>query len=106
VVFSLTGEISPSTLPQMALEAPGQQGGGASGVAAQSHLPPGPGHDLTVRVCSGCHSPELASTQRLSTQEWNSLVQSMAARGALATDEELDTITDYLANSFPRIPAR
>jgi hypothetical protein len=32
----------------------------------------------------------------------------MAARGATATDEELDQITDYLARSFPRTtpPAR
>ena len=62
----------------------------------------GPGHDLTVRVCSGCHSPDLAASQHLSAQEWNSLVQDMSARGAVATDEEFDQITDYLAKSFPR----
>jgi quinoprotein glucose dehydrogenase len=65
-------------------------------------LPPGPGHDLTVRVCSGCHSPDLAANQHLSAQEWNSLVQSMSARGAVASDDEFNQITDYLARSFPR----
>ena len=28
-------------------------------------LPAGPGRDVAVRVCAQCHSPELASNQRL-----------------------------------------
>jgi quinoprotein glucose dehydrogenase len=101
VVFSLTGEStgtlaapvnSPSAAPAVA----------ASVSSSQNHLPPGPGHDLTVRVCSACHSPDLAASQRLSEQEWNSLVQNMSARGAVATDDEFDEITGYLARSFPR----
>ena len=68
---------------------------------AKADLPPGPGHDLTVKVCSGCHSADLAASQHLSPQDWNSLVQSMSARGADATDAELKQITDYLAKSFP-----
>jgi quinoprotein glucose dehydrogenase len=64
-------------------------------------LPPGPGHDVTVRVCSGCHAAEIVASQHLSPQEWNSLVETMSARGANATDEELDQIIDYLARSFP-----
>ena len=103
VVFSLTGESSTSTLAQAA---PVSQAAAAGGPVAQTPLPPGPGHDLTVRVCSSCHSPDIASTQRLSAEEWNSLVQSMAARGALATDEEFETITDYLAKSYPRTTPR
>jgi quinoprotein glucose dehydrogenase len=101
VVFSLSGESTdtlatpldrPSAAPTVTASAP----------PAQNHLPPGPGHDLTVRVCSACHSPDLAATQRLSAQEWNSLVQDMSARGAVASDEEFDQITGYLARSFPR----
>ncbi len=105
VVFSLTGE-STSTLTE-SLPQP-QSAAPAGNVVAsvpspQTHLPPGPGHDLTVRVCSGCHSPDVAANQHLSAQEWNSLVQTMAARGAVASDDELDEITNYLAKSFPRI---
>jgi quinoprotein glucose dehydrogenase len=104
VVFSLSGE-STSTLtealpkPQSAAPA---VNAAASVPSTQTTLPPGPGHDLTVRVCSGCHSPDLAASQHLSAQEWNSLVQSMSARGAEATDDEFNEITDYLAKSFPR----
>jgi hypothetical protein len=66
-----------------------------------SLLPPGPGRDLTERVCSGCHSPGLAANERLSPQKWHDLVRLMAAQGAVATDDELNQITDYLAKSFP-----
>jgi quinoprotein glucose dehydrogenase len=103
VVFSLTGE-STDTLAAMAK--PQNAAPVANAVvsvpSAPTHLPPGPGHDLTVRVCSACHSPDLAAGQHLSAQEWNSLVQNMSARGAVATAEEFDQITDYLAKSFPR----
>ena len=100
VVFSLSGGESIDTLA-----APTQSAAPTvmhPRLPAQMHLPPGPGHDLTVRVCSGCHSPDLAASQRLSAQEWNSLVQNMSARGAVATDEEFDQISGYLARSFPQ----
>jgi hypothetical protein len=66
-----------------------------------SLLPAGPGRDLTERVCSGCHSPGLAANERLSPQKWHDLVRLMAAQGAVASDDELNQITAYLAKSFP-----
>jgi mono/diheme cytochrome c family protein len=66
-----------------------------------SALPPGPGRDITVRVCSGCHSPGLVANEHLSPQEWHDLVRLMAAQGAVATDNELNQITAYLSRSFP-----
>jgi hypothetical protein len=41
----------------------------------------------------------------MNAKEWNDLVQVMAARGAVATDEEFDEISAYLARSFPRASA-
>ncbi len=64
-------------------------------------LPPGPGRALTVRICSGCHSLSVVAKQQLSPREWHDLVRAMAARGAVATDEELMQATEYLARSFP-----
>ena len=66
-----------------------------------SLLPPGPGRELTERVCSGCHSPGLAAREQLSPQKWHDLVRLMAAQGAVATDDEFNQITAYLAQSFP-----
>ncbi len=53
------------------------------------------------RVCSGCHSVNLSASRRMNAREWNDLVQMMASRGAVATDEEFDEISAYLARSFP-----
>ncbi len=64
-------------------------------------LPPGTGRDLTIKVCSHCHSPEVSASKRLTPQQWYDLVQVMAARGAVATDPQFDEITRYLARSFP-----
>ncbi|WP_336962539.1 cytochrome c [Sphingobium aquiterrae] len=68
-------------------------------------LPAGPGHDLTIRVCSSCHAPEIAARQRLDHHGWQELIDVMAGRGAVASDEELAQITDYLSRSFPPAPA-
>jgi quinoprotein glucose dehydrogenase len=106
VVFSLSGESTDTLAAPLPTQNSTQSAAPAVIASAplpgQNHLPPAPGHDLTVRVCSGCHSPDLAASQRLSAQEWNSLVQNMSARGAVATDEEFDQISGYLARSFPR----
>jgi hypothetical protein len=58
-------------------------------------------HDLTIRVCSGCHSPALTANEQLSPQGWHDLVHLMASQGAVATEEEFDQIAVYLAKSFP-----
>jgi hypothetical protein len=66
-------------------------------------FPPGPGRDLTLRVCSSCHSPALAASQHLSPQGWSDVVKSMSTLGAVATQDEFNEITAYLAKSFPGI---
>ncbi len=65
-------------------------------------LPPGPGRDITIRACSTCHALNVVTNQRLSAQEWTNVVQTMSAKGAVATPAELNTIQTYLANTFPR----
>ncbi|PZU06864.1 MAG: hypothetical protein DI605_17490 [Sphingomonas sp.] len=78
----------------------------ATAPAAPSALPPGPGRDTMLRVCSGCHDPAIAAQQRLSHDGWVELVNTMASRGAQATDEQLDEVTNYLATAFPDTPAK
>ncbi|HEY6448685.1 MAG TPA: PQQ-binding-like beta-propeller repeat protein [Acidobacteriaceae bacterium] len=68
---------------------------------AYNLLPQGQGRELTIRVCSRCHSPEISAAKRLTPQGWYNMVQMMSARGAVATDAEFDEIATYLANSFP-----
>ena len=64
-------------------------------------LPAGQGRDVMVRVCSQCHSPEIAAQQNLDAQGWKDLVNQMANNGANGTDAEFDTIAKYLSASFP-----
>ena len=64
-------------------------------------LPPGDGRDVMVRVCAQCHSPEVAAQQSLDASGWKALVDQMANNGAQASDAEFDTISKYLAASFP-----
>ena len=66
-------------------------------------LPAGPGRELTIRVCSQCHSPDVAADQQLDPAGWKTLVDQMAGRGAVATDAELDEIVRYLSNAFPAV---
>ena len=80
-------------------------GQAASPPAAADALPPGPAHDTMVRVCSGCHAPEIAAQQRLSKAGWHDLVEQMAGRGAQGSDDDFVQITDYLAKNFPDQPA-
>jgi hypothetical protein len=82
--------------------AAGQNAAGSSSATPDASLfPPGPGRDLTLKVCSNCHAPVIMAKQRMSKQDWDDVVQVMSARGAVATDKELSEITDYLAKAFP-----
>jgi len=65
-------------------------------------LPPGPGRDITIRSCSTCHGLDVITNQRLSSEEWINVVQTMSAKGAAATPAELNVIQSYLAKAFPR----
>ena len=38
--------------------------------------------------------------KKLSKEEWDDIVDKMAARGARASDEEIDTIVNYLVKNF------
>ncbi len=66
-----------------------------------SALPPGPGRELVIRVCSSCHVPEVVVNQQLDPAGWKDVVNQMAGKGADATEVEFDEIVRYLAKAFP-----
>jgi mono/diheme cytochrome c family protein len=71
---------------------------------AQTQLPEGNGKDLVQKVCSSCHSIDLITARRQNRNEWTGTVQRMAQHGASATDEQFNTIVDYLTNNFGHDP--
>ena len=74
--------------------------GGGEAVALGGPLPTGPGHATVMKVCSGCHAPEVVAQQRLTSEGWHDIVEKMADHGALGTDAEFAEITDYLVRNF------
>jgi competence protein ComEA len=58
---------------------------------------------LTERVCAECHDLGMATDARRTPKEWNTVVVTMATKGANATDEEFATIKKYLARYYGRV---
>jgi competence protein ComEA len=66
-------------------------------------LPQGGARALVEKTCgSGCHSIEVVTSQRFNEKEWNAIVQNMVARGAQASEAEIQAIVEYLAKTVGR----
>jgi cytochrome c5 len=63
-------------------------------------LPDGAGKDVVVKVCTVCHDTARIISKKWTKEEWNTLIDKMAARGAMASDEEFEIIVTYLAKNF------
>ena len=68
----------------------------------QTQLPAGVGRDLVQKVCNSCHSVGLIASHRQTRDQWTTTVQRMAQHGASATDEQFQSIVDYLTENFGR----
>jgi competence protein ComEA len=68
---------------------------------AHPEFPPGPGRDVTLRLCSKCHSPNNILAMGRSPQGWQDLIVKMTTLGLQGTDEEFTATLDYLTASFP-----
>ncbi len=71
----------------------------APSVPAQD-LPNGAGKDVVTKVCTASHDAGRIVSKKKTKEEWNDTVDKTAARGAMATDEEFETIVNYLAKNF------
>jgi cytochrome c553 len=68
-------------------------------MAAQK-LPDGPGKDIVVSKCDGCHGLDTTTTQKMDREGWESVVTRMVERGADLNDADQKTAVDYLAMHF------
>lgn len=69
-------------------------------------LPDGPGKATMQKICSGCHAPEIVVGRHETKETWEQIVSNMADKGANGTDDEFDTIIDYLAKNFPKTDSK
>jgi cytochrome c5 len=70
------------------------------GSATPVALPGGPGKDLVEARCTACHDLERVASAKRRKSEWPALVANMVGRGAVATPDEAQAISSYLATNF------
>ena len=70
-------------------------------LAAQDVLPDAPGRDVTVKLCSTCHAAETVASVRHTPEGWRDVIAKMVAAGAEGTEQELETVFQYLSTQFP-----
>jgi cytochrome c5 len=68
--------------------------------AIQVALPSGPGKELVEARCTVCHDLERVASAKRQKSEWPVLVANMVGRGAVATPDEAQAISIYLASHF------
>ena len=72
----------------------------AAFAAAAQDLPDGPGREVMKRMCSTCHAIEIITSEHKTRNRWAYTVDTMVARGATGTRDEIDQVIDYLATYF------
>ena len=70
-------------------------------LTAQGVLPDAPGRDVTVKVCANCHAPETVASVRHTPEGWRDVITRMVAAGAKGTEQELETVFQYVSAQFP-----
>jgi mono/diheme cytochrome c family protein len=75
-------------------------GPAAPAAAAPVALPSGPGKELVEARCVACHDLERVASAKRQRSQWPALVANMVSRGAVATPEEAQAISSYLASHF------
>ena len=76
-------------------------GGATSGAqSSRDDLPDGRGKAEFSRICSQCHSLNIATTRRMTQGAWEAVVNDMVSKGARGTDDEFDRVVNYLGQHF------
>lgn len=73
-------------------------------VAAPSiaaNLPDGPGKLEAEKLCQGCHDMSQSISLRQDRNGWAATLTRMVGLGVKATDQELQTLVEYLAQHYP-----
>jgi len=65
-------------------------------------FPDGPGKDVLLAKCFQCHAPTMWQDNRQDRRGWESVLYRMVGRGALWTEDEIRTMSGYLATAYPK----
>ena len=87
----------------LAAQTPPQTTSAAQTTTEKSPFPAGPGRDALFKVCNDCHGPESVLGQLKTREEWSKTLDEMGANGAQGTEEEWNSILEYLDKHFSLI---
>jgi competence protein ComEA len=77
-----------------------------AGCTFGADLPSGAGKALVLQLCSKCHSPEQATSLHQDQRHWESTISKMIALGAQGSDDQFETIINYLTANFGPLTPR
>jgi hypothetical protein len=66
------------------------------GAASADPLPPGPGRNIVVSKCSGCHATALIENERHDADGWHDAIDKMVDRGLEISDADRNSAVAYL----------
>ena len=72
-----------------------------SAAGGWAQLPDGPGKAETARICKNCHELERSLSPRQDRDAWQQTMDKMVSLGAEMTEQEYNTVLDYLAKNYP-----
>jgi len=77
-----------------------------AGVAARGEdtLPAGAGKQLVEGACAACHELDRVSAAGYTEEEWRNNINMMVNVGAPLSKDQMNTVIQYLAKSFPAKP--
>ena len=73
----------------------------AARLQAQPQLPDGPGKEETNKLCTQCHELARSLAPRQDRDGWQATMAKMVGLGMKGTDQEMATVTDFLARNYP-----
>lgn len=59
-------------------------------------FPDAPGRETTLKLCFQCHADSMWRDHRQDRRGWESVLYRMIGRGALWTEDEINTMAGYL----------
>jgi len=71
---------------------PGPRGGGTASLPA--------GRQILERSCTNCHNLNRVEAKKLDETDWRAIVARMQDRGAAVSDDDADTLVEYLVKTF------
>ena len=63
-------------------------------------MPDGAGKEIVQKQCAVCHGLTVVTAKHASRKEWEQVVNQMVSRGADLTDDEIDTVLEYLTKNY------